>query len=243
MKPYFIYKEKNSRDMGISILKLPPRIKPERRGEIINVPGRDGFLFESDDAYNNKTLEIECTFIPPEGNTQNKIDAMIMNILVWLDGNGKLIFSDYPGYYYEATIINSIPIERLFKRYRRFMVSFEVQPFSKSLIPSQIEKQTLEEEIFNVKTYYETSLKINLQATGNIEIHINDNIMHFNDIESPLVIDGELMNVTDELGVNMNNHMVGDFPKLKPGNNTISIICDDDSSFNGLILEYRSLWL
>lgn len=243
MKPYFIYKEKNSRDMGISILKLPPRIKPERRGEIINVPGRDGFLFESDDAYNNKTLEIECTFIPPEGNTQNQIDAMIMDILVWLDGNGKLILSDYPGYYYEATIINSIPIERLFKRYRRFMVSFEVQPFSKSLIPSQIEKQTLEEEIFNVKTYYETSLKINLQATGNIEIHINDNIMHFNDIESPLVIDGELMNVTDELGVNMNNHMVGDFPKLKPGNNTISIICDDDSSFNGLILEYRSLWL
>ncbi len=243
MKPYFIYKEKNSRDMGISILKLPPRIKPERRGEIINVPGRDGFLFESDDAYNNKTLEIECTFIPPEGNTQNQIDAMIMDILVWLDGNGKLIFSDYPGYYYEATIINSIPIERLFKRYRRFMVSFEVQPFSKSLIPSQIEKQILEEEIFNVKTYYETSLKINLQATGNIEIHINDNIMHFNDIESPLVIDGELMNVTDELGVNMNNHMVGDFPKLKPGNNTISIICDDDSSFNGLILEYRSLWL
>lgn len=243
MKPYFIYKEKNSRDMGISILKLPPRIKPERRGEIINVPGRDGFLFESDEAYNNKTLEIECTFIPPEGNTQNQIDAMIMDILVWLDGNGKLILSDYPGYYYEATIINSIPIERLFKRYRRFMVSFEVQPFSKSLIPSQIEKQTLEEEIFNVKTYYETSLKINLQATGNIEIHINDNIMHFNDIESPLVIDGELMNVTDELGVNMNNHMVGDFPKLKPGNNTISIICDDDSSFNGLILEYRSLWL
>ena len=56
MKPYFIYKEKNSRDMGISILKLPPRIKPERRGEIINVPGRDGFLFESDDAYNNKTI-------------------------------------------------------------------------------------------------------------------------------------------------------------------------------------------
>lgn len=243
MKPYFIYKEKNSRDMGISILKLPPRIKPERRDEIINVPGRDGFLFESDDAYNNKTLEIECTFIPPEGNTQNQIDAMIMDILVWLDGNGKLIFSDYPGYYYEATIINSIPIERLFKRYRRFIVSFEVQPFSKSLIPSQIEKQTLEEEIFNVKTYYETSLKINLQATGNIEIHINDNIMHFNDIESPLVIDGELMNVTDELGVNMNNHMVGDFPKLKPGNNTISIICDDDSSFEGLILEYRSLWL
>ena len=30
MKPFFIYKGVNSREMGISILKLPPRIKPER---------------------------------------------------------------------------------------------------------------------------------------------------------------------------------------------------------------------
>ena len=76
MKPFFIYKGVNSREMGISILKLPPRIKPEHRGEMITVPGRDGFLFESDDAYNNKTLEIECTFLPPEGKSKEEIDKM-----------------------------------------------------------------------------------------------------------------------------------------------------------------------
>ena len=93
--------------MGISILKFPPRIKPTRRGEMITVPGRDGFLFESEDAYSSKTLEIECTFIPQNNKTQEEVDALIMDILVWLDGNGKLVFSDYPNYYYEATIINS----------------------------------------------------------------------------------------------------------------------------------------
>lgn len=243
MKPYFIYKGKNSREMGISILKLPPRIKPERRGEIINVPGRNGFLFESDDAYNNKTLEIECTFIPPEGRTREEIDDLIMEILVWLDGNGELYFSDYPNYYYEATIINAIPIERLFKRYRRFIVAFEVQPFSKSKIQVIVDKLTLSEEIINVSTYYDTPLKINLEATGDIAIHINDTIMNFTDLDTPIVIDGELMNVTDGNGVNMNNHMIGEFPMLKPGKNTISVLCDEPSTFTKMTIEYRSLWL
>lgn len=243
MKPYFIYKGINSREMGISILKLPPRIKPERRGEIINVPGRDGFLFESDDAYNGKTLEIECTFIPPERHTQNEIDKLIMDILVWLDGAGDLIFSDYLDYYYNAKIINSIPIERLFKRYRRFIITFEVQPFSKKIVKNIITKKSMAEEIISVDTYYETPIKVNLEATGSVEIHINDTIMHFNNLEAPIVIDGELMNVSDGNGVNKNNLMTGNFPKLKPGENTISILCESPSTFTKMTIEYRSLWL
>ena len=192
MKPYFVYKGINSREMGISILKLPPRIKPERRGEIINVPGRDGFLFESDNAYNGKTLEIECTFIPPERYSQSGIDKLIMDILVWLDSNGDLVFSDYPDYYYEAKIINAIPIERLFKRYRRFLIAFEVQPFAKKLVQSIVTKNTLAEETISVDTYYETPIKINLEATGSVDININDTTMHFDNLEVPIIIDGEL---------------------------------------------------
>ncbi len=243
MKPYFIYKGKNSREMGISLLKLPPRIKPERRGELITVPGRDGFLFESEDAFNGKTLEIECTFLPPDGKSKEEIDALIQEILVWLDGNGKLIFSDYPNYYYDATIINAIPIERLFKRYRRFIIAFEVQPFSKSIEPTILPVVVADEQVINVVSFFDTPPRIYLEAIGDVEVHINDTIMHLLDLESPIVIDGELMNVADELGTNMNNHMVGDFPMLKPGKNTISILCDDTSEFIQMNIEYRSLWL
>ncbi len=243
MKPYFIYKGKNSREMGISLLKLPPIIKPERRGELITVPGRDGFLFESEDAFNGKTLEIECTFLPPDGKSKEEIDALIQEILVWLDGNGKLIFSDYPNYYYDATIINAIPIERLFKRYRRFIIAFEVQPFSKSIEPTILPVVVADEQVINVVSFFDTPPRIYLEAIGDVEVHINDTIMHLLDLESPIVIDGELMNVADELGTNMNNHMVGDFPMLKPGKNTISILCDDTSEFIQMNIEYRSLWL
>ena len=85
--------------------------------------------------------------------------------------------------------------------------------------------------------------KIYLEASGDIEIHINNTIMHFTDLESPIVIDGELMNVTDEIGTNMNSHMVGDFPVLTPGENTISILCEEPSEFIQMNIEYRSLWL
>ena len=237
MKPYFIFKDKNSKEMGISILKLSPRIKPEQRGEIIQIPGRDGFLFESDNAYNHKTIEIECTLLDTS-NSQN-----VMELPIWLDGSGKLIFSDYPDYYYEARIINSIPIERLLKRYKRFLIVFEVQPFSKKIETTRIEKSTLNEETINVLTYYDTSYKMILNATGNIEIHINDTIIHFNDLDRKVIIDGELMNVTDEVGNNLNNKMLGDFPKLKPGQNTISILCEDDSTFTDLVIEYKGLWI
>jgi len=237
MKPYFIFKDKNSREMGISILKLPPRIKPEQRGEIINIPGRDGFLFESDNAYNHKTLEIECTLMDTSDLKK------IMEIPIWLDGGGELIFSDFPDYYYEARIINSIPIERLLKRYKRFLIVFEVQPFSKKIEPVIIEKSTIVEEKINVLTYYDTPYKMILNATGNIEIHINDTIINLNDLDRKVIIDGNLMNVTDEVGNNLNNLMLGDFPKLKPGENTISIICEEDSTFTNLVIEYKGLWI
>lgn len=229
--------------MGISLLKIPPRTKPERRGELITVPGRNGFLFESEDAFNGKTLEIECTFLPPEGKTKQEIDMLIQEILVWLDGSGDLIFSDYPNYFYEATIINAIPIERLFKRYRRFIVAFEVQPFSKMLEPTILPVVVADEQVVNVVSFYDTHPKIYLEASGDIEIHINNTIMHLTDLESPIVIDSELMNVTDEIGTNMNSHMVGDFPKLNPGENTISILCEEPSEFIQMNIEYRSLWL
>lgn len=243
MKPYFIYKNINSRDMGISILKLPPRIKPDRRGEMITIPGRDGFLFESEDAYNGKTLEIECTFLPPENLSQNEIDALIMDIIVWLDGSGKLIFSDYLNYYYDATIVNAIPIERLFKRYRRFIIEFEVQPFSKRTESSTFEIGTTGTHNISVTSYYNIKPVVNLNAVGNIELKVNNQSIRFINLDTEIIIDSEFMNVTDTNGNNMNNHIVGEFPILKPGSNTIEITCEEGSTFSNMSVEYRGLWL
>ena len=106
-----------------------------------------------------------------------------------------------------------------------------------------VNKTTTEEETISVETYYETPLKVNLEATGNVEIHINGTIMHFDNLSVPIVIDGELMNVSDGNGNNLNSLMTGDYPKLKPGNNVISVLCEESSTFTNMEIEYRSFWL
>ena len=123
------------------------------------------------------------------------------------------------------------------------MITFEVQPFAKSVSPTILPVVVADEQVIEVVSFYDTHPKVYLEASGDIEIHINDTIMHFTDLESPIVIDSELMNVTDEVGTNMNNHMVGDFPVLTPGENTISILCEEPSEFIQMNIEYRSLWL
>lgn len=249
MKPWFNFKNINSRDKGLSILKLPPRIKPEIRGEMITIPGRDGFLFESEDAYNGKTLEIECTFLPPDNKTPQQIDTMIKEILVWLDGDGKLIFSDYPDYYYDAKVINAIPIERLFKRYRRFMLAFEVQPFAKSnnVITENIVAGSTQNVVvsthLNITSYYKVKPILTLTGEGNIDISINNNIIHLSNLDRKIIIDTEMMNCVDEEGDNMNSYMTGDFPTLEPGDNEFLITPLSNASFVSLKVEYRSLWL
>lgn len=244
MKPSITFKNINSKDMGISILKLPPRIKPEQRGEKITIPGRNGFLFESDDGYNGKTLEIECTFLPPENYSENQIKELIMQIPLWLDGMGKLICSDYPELYYDATIINSISIERMMKLYRRFTLEIEVQPFSKSIQEYTITKNTITEETININSYYNSYPEIIVTGTGTISITINNKTMILNDVSNPITLDCELMNATENNGLtNVNNKVNGEYPFLKPGNNTISIVLGENSSLTSLEIKYRGTWI
>ena len=243
MKPWFNFKNINSKDMGISIQKLPPRTKPEKRGEMITIPGRNGFLFESEDAYNGKKLELECTFLPPDNMTSAQMDELIMQILVWLDGDGELVFSDYPNYYYEAKVINEIPLERLFKRYRRFLLVFDVQPFAKSVTLTTRQLNVTGTSTVNVTSYYDVSPKMTLNARGNVSVGINGTVMNFKNLDKNIIIDTELMNCVDANGNNMNNYMVGDFPNLKVGNNTVTITKESSATFTSLKFEYRSLWL
>lgn len=240
MKPHFIWKNKSSLEYKLIINKIPPRIKPQLRGETIEIPGRNGSLFESEEVYNSKSIEIECTLI---STNEEETERIMMELPIWLDGFSKLILSDYPEYYYEAKIINVIPIERLFKRYRKFPLTFEIQPFSKTLQEYEINKTTTQEEIFNINSYYPVSPILEVVGSGNITIYINNQPLYFKDIINKIVIDCEFMNAIDESGINVNNKVNGlPFVINGPECNT-RIILENDSTFESLKIKYRGLWI
>lgn len=240
MKPNFIWKNVSSLEYKLIINRIPPRIKPQLRGEVIEIPGRNGSLFESEKVYRPKTLELECTLIP---TSEDEIEEIMMALPIWLDGFDKLVLSDYPQYYYDARIINAIPIERLFKRYRKFPLTFEVQPFSKTIEEYEINKITTEEETFNINSYYQVSPILEIVGSGNITVHINNQTLHLKDITEKIIIDCEFMNAQNENGTNVNNKVNG-LPLVINGTEcNTKIILESNSTFESLKIKYRGLWI
>jgi len=85
MKPYFIYKNISSLDMGITVNKLPPITKASRDITKIIIPGRDGFLTHDLETYGSTIKSVECTILDI---------SLVDQVLAWLDGSGEVIFSN-----------------------------------------------------------------------------------------------------------------------------------------------------
>lgn len=60
---FFIFNNKDSRNMGVIVRNLPPLVKPVRRTKSITIPGRNGNLYidESEEGiYDTYVASIPC---------------------------------------------------------------------------------------------------------------------------------------------------------------------------------------
>lgn len=232
---YFIWNSTDNRTKNIILNKFPDRNKASKRVEKITVPGRNGFLTQSDGTYEPVTLSVECTL---------KAGANIDDVVNWLDGTGMLTFSDDLNKEYEATIINAIPLTTVLKRYRSFIITFDCQPFLKGKTLNTV---TITSPTLTASKTVAGNRSINpimtLTGTGSFDITVNSKIIHLVNVETSIVLDSEMMNATESSGtVNANSKMSGDFPILKSGANTISIAVVS-GSFTTLVTTYYDRYL
>ncbi len=213
MGAYFIYNGISSKDMGVILKKLPPITKPKKRIEIVQVPGRNGTLHIDENCYEPINISLECTL---------KKNINVRDITKWLIEFGTITFSDELDKYYNATITNSIPLERVFRLYREFIIQLELQPIA----------QSTQEYIYNCNNTNENTLKIDssaemypyikLTGTGEVKLTINNKICTVTIDDEYIELDSELQNAYKGVK-NKNDKMNGEFPILIPGNNKIQI--------------------
>lgn len=213
MGAYFIYNGINSKDMGVILKKLPPITKPKKRIEIVQVPGRNGTLHIDENCYEPINISLECTL---------KKNINVRDITKWLIEFGTITFSDELDKYYNATITNSIPLERVFRLYREFIIQLELQPIA----------QSNQEYVYNCNNTNENTLKIDssaemypyikLTGTGEVKLTINNKICTVTIDDEYIELDSELQNAYKGVK-NKNDKMNGEFPILIPGNNKIQI--------------------
>ena len=97
---YFIFKGTDSRDLGIRVTSMPPRIKPAKRYEEHTVPARHGKARIWDGAYESIQLPVSM-YLPYE---QDATVSGLPQIMRALDGEGWLILSDRPSRKYFAVV-------------------------------------------------------------------------------------------------------------------------------------------
>jgi phage-related protein len=232
---YFIWNGIDSRTKNIGVKTLPARIKPKSRTELIQLVGRNGFFTQDDQTYDSFSLSFECWL---------KKNGDVYDVINWLKGSGTLIFSDDLNKQYDAVIINAIPLERVLKLWRNFVVQFEVQPIMKgtTLKTFTITSPTLTASP-TIGGNFATAPIITLTGTGNFTITINGASIILTGVSTAIKIDNDLMNTTESNGtINANAKMQGNFLNLNSGANSVSIAVNS-GSFTTMKVDYYEKWL
>ena len=215
MTDYFIWNGVDCRQYGIHVSELPPITIPLERSTQTNVPGRPGSLtqLEGEDVYDDMILTATCFISDP---------AQIPAIAAWLKGSGTVTFANRTGGYYKARIANQIPFEKVLRGnpHCTFAVNFRCFPFWYQDNVSDITVTTSGTMVTNPGSVYSEPI-LTITGSGNITLMVGTTIVELTDISGNIVLDCALKEAYKGNTL-MNDHMSGDFPVLKPGDNAIS---------------------
>ena len=212
---WFNFLDKNCNNFGIVVEKYPSLFIPVKSFEKVNIAGNDKAEYRAG-TYEPITLSIECYL-------KDRSPQKIREISKWLNSKseGKLIIGNHPNFYYNARIINAIPINKVINLFGRFVIQFECEPFVYSL----------EEEVITITSNTEIENKgitiskpIYKVYGSNATLKVNNKEFNIYSINDYVEIDTELMECYKN-NVSMNTNVNGNYTDLwlKEGKNIIEI--------------------
>ena len=204
----FIFNNVSSDDLGLIIKEMPPIVRASKNIESIKVNGRNGNVHIDNGTYESYNITINCII-----NDLNKLDQNKSA----LQGIGELELSTVPGRIFKAMIKNQIDFSKYLRVLREFPLQLEIEPISYGKTLRGVE--TDESQTIIVDGNIDTYPTITIYGTGILTI----NNTPIEVLTSGITIDCKLMECTKD-DLNMNAFVVLDeFPKLSPGNNTITL--------------------
>lgn len=203
-------------EVGAEMLSMPTRPHPARKGELIDVPGRNGKLFMDEGAYDR--ILVSVRLMVPSG----EMDA----VHGWLTGSGVLRFGDDPNRAYQAAVTKEFSVSNRFSRLRgqEFSVTFDCDPF-RYVYPSPA-AVTISESggtIENPGTVF-SQPKLRITGSGDFTVVVNGYSMDGREISGGAIVDCELQETftLDETQSLNSSFVMDEFPVLRPGTNIIT---------------------
>lgn len=215
---WFEFAGARNTDRGVRLLSLPVRYHPAERGKLVEVPGRDGYLWAADGSFDNVLTRVQC---------QTTDEADMAAVDAWLRGAGELRFSDDPERFYRARVTKEFSRSAAMNRFvnQTFTVTFDCQPFLYHREVADIILTASPATVTNPGTY-KSAPRIKVEGTGNVVLTIGTQIVEVENLEDGIIIDSELgdcFNLTETALLNHKVTLMDDeFPTLAPGANIIS---------------------
>lgn len=211
--PWFEFAGVKNTALGVMLLSMPVRPHAARRGEQVQVPGRDGDFWIDGGGYDGILVRVPC-FVDDPSN--------IAAIMKWMTGAGYLRFSDEPTKAYRARVTKEFSRSNKLARFtsQEFIVTFDCHPCQYHYpIPSfSLENGT---PINNLGTHY-AEPKITMTVTGDVSLTIGAQTLAISEYTGPIALDMEAR-VAYNGDVNLCPKVSGDWPILvQPGTNAVS---------------------
>ena len=233
---YFIWNGVDCRSMGVKLSGPVPIVRPEERVQHIEIPGRSGDLtqLEGDQIYNSY---IQTASIMVQGGYR------VRDIYKWLRGSGFVTFHGEPDRRQAARIIGAITLNKHSRNLDWWVgeVQFYCQPLKQLLTEGTVQITSSGSAVMNTGDEWARP-KITATTSGtSMTITANGKTLTITGLTSgqQYIIDSEIMEVTNaNRTALLTKDSVGDFPKLKPGSNTIT-----GSGWSKLVFERRERFL
>ena len=240
--PIILYlDDKPSTDYGIKLYESNILSAPSKKLEFIDIEGRDGAL-TIDNGYEDFILKLSCVLVNEHDEVECTPALARRAKKFLLDGvNRKIQLSEDMDYYLLGTYNSDIDIEEAIENFGLFQAQFRCKPYRFSNKNKTVEIATKNTIIKNDE--YKTKPVIDVYATGDITLNINNQEVILKALEGHIQLDCEKMNATtvNSLGktVNANQKMYSDFPILEEGNNNITWTLGSGASFTKITIKYR----
>lgn len=142
--------------MGIKIIDFSPPGKAEEVKESITIPGRLTDLTKITGRYKDHKSALKFAVFGAKTHR---------DILDWLSGSGRLIFSSEPDKYYNAYMTDAVSASRICDDVTEFSINVMFKPFAYSVLNPEINFSTTYTEIQNNGTEYaEPVIKLKIRT-------------------------------------------------------------------------------
>ena len=190
--------------------------------EEIEIEGRNGTLTERKGYYNDRNITIQFSLKRKILEDFEQFSLRLEEVMNWLRVfNKDLILYLNPNRTYKVKNISLGEIGTDNAIFYNFEAIFTCEPFSYILNEEIVEITTN-----NFNYYYKGTthgeMKLIIYGTGNIQLTINDEVVQINNVTDNVTLDSKLLLCLNSDGTNKSKEMIGNFPLLEKGLNTIS---------------------